>query len=669
MPRVWSGKQKKSEDNTDTPTTNREPLLQRLNRPLLSSHAFFWCAMLLAVILSSGSLYHRLSVEWSHRSLAMLVDYRDVVSLSNQSGEPAESIFEHLWERGVRGITIPEFTGKDLAAGAMPLTFSPLAAVDPSQRATLNLPLNLGTIALDSSDPILPPLMQYLRIRVPGVVKHVPGKRTLIVFPATFEELSEAGILPDFAALDFAERTGSAAVYRPVPAAYVDGERTALSIDWLKKKYHSIVNILPAGNMVVGYPQLAPSVETFHAHGLAVAQAEFVRQIGSSQLYAMMNPEIVPLHSLVREEVISRRLSRDQIVERMVRAVHERSIRLLLMRPYDLYSTEKLSPFLDDLGKIHDALRSRGYTFAWPRTIPRFGASFFAAMATSLLFLTAFGSYVRRYVGSKKSDVSKLEASLFIFLVFVLGLAVWKISFVTKLLGGLTAALVATEATIWALDRYQKPFDGLIAGLLIVLGGGLVIAAFYGTSSAMLRLAPFSGVKMTLLLPPLLVLINDLKQRVHPESMSDILRRPPLWGEMILLGVFALAVLVLTVRSGNSGFVPGWEIKFRDLLERTLWVRPRTKEFLIGYPCLVIYYSLIRGDVAPHYREVFRIGASLAYASAINTFCHFHTLLPLTVVRVVNGWWLGILVGFFVLVAIDYIGGPIWRRGGRELFR
>jgi hypothetical protein len=420
---------------------------------------------------------------------------------------------------------------------------------------------------------------------------------------------------------------------------------------------------------VAGYPQLAPSVEVFKKLNLTVAQAEFVRQIGLQSLFAMMNPNIIPLHSLVRDEVISRRLSRAQIVERMVRAAHERSIRLLLMRPYDLYSAEKLTYFLDDLKSIHDALRGRGYTFAWPRAIPRFGASFSAAMAMSLLFVATSRSCVKRYTGNSEKSVSKLEFLMLCVITFVLGLAVWRVSPVTKLLGGLTAALVATEATIWALDRYDKPSDGLIAGLVIMLSGGLVIAAFYGTSSAMLRLTPFSGVKMTLLLPPLLVLINDLKQRVHPESLSDILFRPPLWGEIILLGVLAAATLVLTVRSGNSGFVPGWEIKFRDLLEKALWVRPRTKEFLIGYPCLVIYYSLARGRAGARYREIFRVGASLAYASAINTFCHFHTLLPLTVVRVVNGWWLGILSGFVILVVIDYVGGPIWRRGGREMFR
>ena len=646
-----------------------EPLIVRLRKPLLSSYAFFWLILLLAVLLCSGSLYRRLVVEWSHRTVAVVVDYRDVVLLSRQSGEMPSSIYDQLQERGVRGIVVNELTGKDLAAGMAPVAFGPLASFDPAYRTSLSVPLDRAAILTDNSDSTFAQMQEILDIRFPGSSKQVHGKQTLIVLPIAFDESSESGIVPDFAGLVFAQSVGASVIYRPAPAQGVDGERTAASLSWLLERYDSISSVLPLGQMIAGYPQLAPTVKVLKEKEISVAQVEFVRQIGASALFSAMNPDILPLHSLVREELISRRMSRDQVVERMVRAVHERSIRLVLMRPYDLYSVGKLPFFLEDLEKIHDDLRTRGYTLGWPQHIPRFGSSFLAALGLSLIFAMTFRSYAGRYSGALRERVTSFEAIVFFGFSLLLAILLWKISAVARLLGGVTAALVATEATIWALDRYHKPFDGLIAGLLIIMAGGLSIAAFYGSTSAMLRLTPFSGVKLTLLLPPILVLVNDLKRRVHPESLADIMRRPPLWGELVLVGVLLFGALLLTVRSDNFAFVPGWEIRFRDFLERTLWVRPRTKEFLVGYPCLIIYYSLVRGDVAARYREVFRIGASLAYASAINTFCHFHTLLPLTVVRVVNGWWLGIVVGFVALVAIDYIGGPIWRRGGRELFR
>ena len=677
MPRVRNDDDKSSVRESDRTATTQEdekrpavePLAARLRKPLLSSYAFFWLILLLAVVLCAGSLYRRLAVEWSHRSLAIVVDYRDVVLLSRQSGTPPASIYQEMHERGVRGILVSELTGKDLSGGMAPVVFGPLASFDPSYRTSLDVPLDRAALLIDSSDPILAQLQQVLDIRFPGYLRNLRGGQTLFVLPIAFDESAESGIMPDFAGLRFAQSVESAIVYRPAPAQGVDGERTAASLAWLLERYDRISAVLPLGQMIAGYPQLAPTVKVLKESAVSVAQAEFVRQIGAGALFAAMNPDILPLHSLVREELISRRMTREQVVERMVRAVHERSIRLVLMRPYDLYSVGKLPFFLEDLEKIHDALRTRGYTFNWPQHIPLFGPTLFAALGLSLVFAMMARSYAGRYSGAVRERVTLLEVAVFAGFSLLLAILLWKVSLVSRLLGGVTAALVATEATIWALDRYHKPFDGLIAGLLIIMAGGLSIAAFYGSTSAMLRLAPFSGVKLTLLLPPILVLVNDLKRRVHPESFSDIMRRPPLWGELVLVGVLLMGALLLTVRSDNFAFVPGWEIRFRDFLERTLWVRPRTKEFLVGYPCLIIYYSLVRGNIAERYREVFRIGASLAYASAINTFCHFHTLLPLTVVRVVNGWWLGIVVGFVMLVAIDYVGGPIWRRGGRELFR
>jgi hypothetical protein len=326
-----------------------------------------------------------------------------------------------------------------------------------------------------------------------------------------------------------------------------------------------------------------------------------------------------------------------------------------------------MEPFLDDMQKIKDALRIRGYKTGWPETIPMFSASVGAAFGVSIIFLLMLWSYTRRYFNSSRMELSGAELLGMFASVVILGLCVWKISAISRLLGGLTTALLATESTLWALDRFEKPFYGLLAGILIVISGGLCVAVFYGTTNAMLRLTPFSGVKLTLLLPPVLILANDLKKRIHPESLPEVMSRPPLWGELMLVGVLLLGATVLTIRSDNASFVPGWEVQFRDLLERVMWVRPRTKEFLIGYPCLIIYFVIKKRGWLLHYREVFRIGASMAFASAANSFCHFHTLLPLTVARVVNGWFLGIAIGFLALVLLDFIGTPIWKRG-RALF-
>jgi hypothetical protein len=633
----------------------------------LTADRFFWAMLLLAVILSGFDLYRRLEIEWSHRTVAVAVEYRDLVLLSRQAGEQADVIYNKMHIRGAGGITVSELTGKDLAAGFLPVYYGSLATFKPFLKFDLALPLDRAAILIDKSEPFLQPIEDYLKVRMDDVVTLSTAEGTLIVLPAATDELADSGVLPDFTALTFAESVGAVSLYRPYPAPGVDGERSAESIRWLKDRYPSISCVIPAGQIVAGYPQLGFMAAALKELDIPVAQAEFVRQIGINELYSMAKPNILPLHSLVRDELISRRLTRGQVIERMVRAVHERSIRIVLFRPYELYSVGKLEPFLEDMQKMQDALKTRGYTMGWPETIPLSRASGGSAFGVSIIFMTMLWSYSRRYFDSFGSELTNAEVITTCGCAFALGLGIWNVPMISRFIGGFTTAFIATEAAIWSLDRYERPFHGLLAGLMITLAGGLTIASFYGVTESMLRLTPFSGVKLTLLLPPLLILAYDLKQRIHPESMLDIIARPPLWGELLLVGFLLVGAAVLTIRSDNASFVPGWEITFRDLLERILWVRPRTKEFLIGYPCLVIYHVIERRGWIEDYREVLRIGASMAFASAVNSFCHFHTLLPLTVVRVVNGWYLGIAIGFIALVFIDYVGAPIWK-AGRELF-
>lgn len=115
----------------------------------------------------------------------------------------------------------------------------------------------------------------------------------------------------------------------------------------------------------------------------------------------------------------------------------------------------------------------------------------------------------------------------------------------------------------------------------------------------------------------------------------------------VILGVIGLAlVAVLILRSGND---PGigvsqTELGFRALLNKLLFVRPRTKEFLLGHPFLVLGLALaLRGD-----RRWLLLGlclGAIGQASLLNTFCHIHTPLFISMARAALGWVLGALFG------------------------
>jgi hypothetical protein len=120
-----------------------------------------------------------------------------------------------------------------------------------------------------------------------------------------------------------------------------------------------------------------------------------------------------------------------------------------------------------------------------------------------------------------------------------------------------------------------------------------------------------------------------------------------------------VAGAVVLLRSGNEpGFgLSGAELRFRETLERALGARPRQKEFLVGHPLLLLsFFLLVRGRSRGMWAAL--AAATLGQASMVNTFCHIHTPLTMSLLRTFNGLWAGALVGL-IAIAVYWIG---WER-------
>ena len=120
-------------------------------------------------------------------------------------------------------------------------------------------------------------------------------------------------------------------------------------------------------------------------------------------------------------------------------------------------------------------------------------------------------------------------------------------------------------------------------------------------------------------------------------------------GAVLLIALAALAFAVS--RSGNQPAVAptGGELRLRGLLESLLFVRPRTKEFLLSHPALMLLIALsLRGRRA--WLPLVAVLAGIGQISLLNTFCHFHSPLHIGFLRTANGIWLGAIVGVVVVV-------------------
>lgn len=634
-------------------------------------------AILVAIILallSLVALWPRLAAEREARDAAIVLDYRDLVVFSGARGESADELWPQLRQNGAVSMMVSELTGQQLALGAVRMYYGPasglpggavkLAAGNPMQAAVF-IPRDFPAAEL---------LPQLLAIRFIGAQIREFETGTAVLLGRTPEELFLTGVMPDIEGLLLASRLEIPVFYRIAPAAPSDSGASITAFESLLGSFPQIRAVCPSGEVAVGYPDLRPLASLVPRHGLSVAVVEFSRQLGATQLNWLAYPRLLALHSVTNDEIITRNISRAALHERFVRAVKERAVRLLVFRPSaSEASSDTFERFLQELRHLASDISSSGVTLRWPEPLQPWRTGAAGALALSLAFVFGSLRFLQRFFFGTSHDGFSLawrgaRRGLLFFgtLVILAAVVLYFVPFAARVTGALAAVLVVVEGSFLALDGWRRPLLGILGSFLFVVAGGLAIAAFFSDPTFMLRLRSFSGVKATLFLPPLMVLLTDLRRREHPESLLQIFRRPPLWGEIFLLVILLGGAGLVLFRSDNVQFVPAFEVQLREFLERALVARPRSKEVFVGYPALMLWYYVRNNDLWPRYREVLRLATVIGFSSAVNSFCHFHTPLPFILFRQFNGLWTGVLLGAAGIAVLRFVVMPMWYRFGGE---
>lgn len=120
----------------------------------------------------------------------------------------------------------------------------------------------------------------------------------------------------------------------------------------------------------------------------------------------------------------------------------------------------------------------------------------------------------------------------------------------------------------------------------------------------------------------------------------------------LILGGIVLAVgAYYIIRSGNVNSISGIEQKLRTTLTNLFSARPRTKEFLIGYPALVLLVYYAKNIDIKLIQWLLAIASSILAASVTNSFCHVFTDYFVIISRTVNGLIVGLIVSAFAYAA------------------
>ncbi len=374
-----------------------------------------------------------------------------------------------------------------------------------------------------------------------------------------------------------------------------------------------------------------------------VATIEFYSQNGLSSLVKATETNMVRLHVITDNEMTA--MTQDKAMERYLLAVNERNIRVLFVK---FFSAMDFDSNLDFIGELGDNLTADGFTLATPTSISDVDNNIF------LVFLIALGVAA---AGVYLMDLLHFtKAGLVLAALLLLGVAglflMGRVLLATKGLA-LLAALIFPTLGVYRIAGEPRSLGRALMAFFTVTGISLVGAAYVvgllGDKVFMLRLDAFSGTKLALGGPIVLLFLLFIlfKEKDNPWQRAGQLSREPVrYGYLLLAAIFCGVMLVFLLRSGNDNMsVSNFELLFRAKLEDWLVVRPRTKEFALGHPAmlLALYYG---------YKDKFLllwIAGAIGQVSIINTFSHIHTPILISVLRTFNGIWTGLLLGIAVL--------------------
>ena len=225
-----------------------------------------------------------------------------------------------------------------------------------------------------------------------------------------------------------------------------------------------------------------------------------------------------------------------------------------------------------------------------------------------------------------------------------------------------------------------------LAAIAAALCGSLLTSAALSQLSYIIEIDLYRGVKLMQLIPIGVFMLAYLLVFAYEETgardavlahvgprgekgrverfnayFAELMKTPMQLGWFLAVVVIAVAAVFMLLvfvyyiyRTGNSTGTSSTELAFRNFLENTLVIRPRTKEMLIGWPMLLLFiWSLRRG--LRFLPMVFGLGMSIGLVSVVNTFLHIRTPFLISLLRTGWGVLFGLLIGTVLVLLAELV--------------
>ena len=656
---------------------------------LKKSYSILIFFIVVALAVAGIITYNRSKLESNFKQVELVMSLNELRELSYQEGYDEIELLAKIKNSGINSIAIHEDTLESLASSGRILHFSDkelnklnffLKSVNPFKKLQPS-PGESYIIFNDKND--------YLRIR--ENLQRQLGEdlvSDLGFFPyiglkvkGSEEKLADLGLGFSEEDIELIRNLGFEVILRFKNFPQIKKEDIEFKFKE-SDKAGKISGIIFEGESVLGYPSkenLIHTAELLKIKEYPFGIIEFAGQKGIETVAHQASELAVRVHSITKEEMEI--ISKQKATERWIRAAKERKVRIFYIKPFMKSSSNLIEDNISYIRTIKEELEISGFNTGRASIL---SATYQEPKIFILLLILGVISggiiLLKDIFNIKKYQEYSL---LFLGILFSLILFFLNQEILLIKLMALLAALIFPTLAIINNERYflgnidsklkdiqdlsknnpsfiqmiKEVLSGFFRIILITLSGALLIAALLSNNKFMLGIEQFSGIKISYLVPLLLVLtIMWLKVNKGKLMILENIKKPILIEHVIIMAFFAVFLVIYISRSGNFSFLPVLDIeeKIRIFLEKTLIARPRNKEFLIGYPALLLAMSMNYLKIKEFKIPIIIIG-TIGPVTLINTFCHIHTPFLFSMLRTFNGVWLGLALGLIIITIFYYL--------------
>lgn len=633
----------------------------------------FVVALLVMGLLASGYVaVQRYRTESRNKAVELVVDWDEVQQMAASTGTNPTDVLKRFKAAGVTSVAVSEETLQDAIDDGLVTSYDGtglLSAPGVEKKAIARITRYLSLLPLPVSTAPSIGVATPPHATPPGLIRWLPTshRRTLMQFPIGLPEDAIAA----------AKDSGLGIVARLV--AYPGATPKAIEFVMADAKRQGVKTIVFQGDTVLGFKgAIDATADAFRKHGLYFGRVEFSKQKGDDALADKAKDRLIVVHSITQAEMQT--LAEPSIVDRFQKGVRERGVRMCYIRMYNTAGDDLLGSNAGYIAGIGKSISKAGYTLQPTHLL--------GEVEVPRVVRTLAGIGVAAGVILLIGSVVELPGLIVPFLLIVACAGLASLGETGRkavaLLSALTfptlAALRATRNTPDTPTPAPRALRGamcrLAGAVLTTAAGGLLIVGLLSGRDFMLRTDQFMGVKAAHMLPMLVLALlyagglgfgagfgnptpglNAQKERFW-NTLKSMGSNPVLIWQAFGMIAALVIVAMMVARSGNDAGVgvSGAELRFRSILDKVMYVRPRTKEFLIGYPVLLAGIAFaLRGR--RQYAAPLVVIGSIGLVSALNTFCHIHTPLELSLLRVVNGAIVGLLLGALLYWVIQKLPG------------